>query len=90
MLVLELRKKRKSSNLFNCFHFSSGTSITLVPDALLHKQVTKTLNIVEEQRVPNGDFPTVKSPNPEEPEALTLALALADKTNNRHQWWEPT
>jgi phosphomannomutase len=30
--------------------------------------------------VPNGDF-TVKSPNPEEPEALTMALALADKTN---------
>jgi phosphomannomutase len=30
--------------------------------------------------VPNGDFP-VKSPNPEEPEALTMALALADKTN---------
>ena len=37
---------------------------------------------MEEQRVPNGDFPTVKSPNPEEPEALTLALALADKTNS--------
>jgi phosphomannomutase len=33
------------------------------------------VHIVEEQRVPNGDFPTVKSPNPEEPEALAMAFS---------------
>ena len=34
---------------------------------------------VEEQKEPNGNFPTVKKPNPEEPEALTMAIALAKK-----------
>ena len=35
---------------------------------------------VAEQEVPDGRFPTVKSPNPENAEALTMAIALADKT----------
>ena len=35
---------------------------------------------VAEQEVPDGRFPTVKSPNPENAEALTMAMALADKT----------
>ncbi|MDO6597044.1 phospho-sugar mutase [Oceanihabitans sp. 2_MG-2023] len=57
-----------------------GTSITLFPDTL-ERAGYKNVHVVEEQRVPNGDFPTVKSPNPEEPEALKMALELADKTN---------
>jgi phosphomannomutase len=57
-----------------------GTSITSVPETL-SRAGYKNVSIVEEQRVPNGDFPTVKSPNPEEPEALTMALALAEKVN---------
>ncbi|WP_348798965.1 phospho-sugar mutase [Flavobacterium adhaerens] len=68
-------------NLNIVFTSLHGTSITAVPD-VLSQAGYKNVNIVEEQRVPNGDFPTVKSPNPEEPEALTLALALADKTNS--------
>ena len=57
-----------------------GTSITAVPQVL--KQAGyKNVHIVAEQEVPDGNFPTVKSPNPEEPEALTMALALAEKTN---------
>lgn len=55
-----------------------GTSIKAIP-SVLSKAGYTDVNIVPEQEVPNGDFPTVKSPNPEEPEALTLALALADK-----------
>ncbi len=57
-----------------------GTSIKIVP-AVLAKAGYTDINIVPEQAEPNGDFPTVISPNPEEPEALTLALALADKLN---------
>ena len=55
-----------------------GTSITLVPETLSQAGYTN-VNIVPEQAVPNGDFPTVKSPNPEEPEALAMATALANK-----------
>jgi phosphoglucomutase len=57
-----------------------GTSIKVVPKVLERAGYTD-VNIVPEQAEPNGDFPTVISPNPEEPEALTMALALADKIN---------
>ncbi len=67
-------------NLNIVFTSLHGTSITVVPDTLAQAGY-KNVHFVEEQRIPNGDFPTVKSPNPEEPEALTMALALADKTN---------
>ncbi|MFV8364176.1 phospho-sugar mutase [Flavobacterium sp. ZT3P35] len=69
--------KKELNIVFTSLH---GTSIKLVPDTLSQAGYSQ-VHIVEEQRVPNGDFPTVKSPNPEEPEALTMALALADKTN---------
>ncbi|WP_026710926.1 phospho-sugar mutase [Flavobacterium filum] len=57
-----------------------GTSIKAIP-AVLAKAGYTDVNIVKEQEVPDGNFPTVKSPNPEEPEALTMALALAEKTS---------
>jgi len=41
----------------------------------------KNLFIVPEQEHPNGDFPTVKSPNPENSEAFTLAIEYAKKQN---------
>jgi phosphoglucomutase len=55
-----------------------GTSVTLIPD-LLEDAGYSNVHIVPEQAVPNGSFPTVKSPNPEEPEALTMAIELADQ-----------
>jgi phosphomannomutase len=67
-------------NLSIVFTSLHGTSIKAVPQTLAKAGYTN-VNIVPEQEVPNGDFPTVKSPNPEEPEALTMALALAEKLN---------
>lgn len=57
-----------------------GTSITLLPE-VLKRAGYKNVYIVEEQSKADGNFPTVKSPNPEEPEALTMALEKADKVN---------
>lgn len=56
-----------------------GTSITVVPEALKIAGFSQ-VNIIEEQAEPDGDFPTVKSPNPEEPEALEMALKEAEET----------
>ncbi|MCI4442321.1 MAG: phospho-sugar mutase, partial [Lentimicrobium sp.] len=70
--------KKNLNVVFTSLH---GTSIKLVPDTLSKAGYTN-VNIVPEQSVPDGNFPTVKSPNPEEPEALTMALALADKLNS--------
>ncbi|AIN73590.1 phospho-sugar mutase [Flavobacterium psychrophilum] len=71
------RAKEKLKIVFTSLH---GTSIKLIPD-VLEKAGYKNVEIVAEQAIPDGNFPTVKSPNPEEPEALTMAMALADKTN---------
>jgi phosphoglucomutase len=57
-----------------------GTSVKLIPD-LLEDAGFNDVHIVAEQAVPNGNFPTVKSPNPEEPEALAMAIELADQIN---------
>ncbi len=57
-----------------------GTSITIIPE-VLDRAGFKQVYVVEEQAEPNGDFPTVKSPNPEEPEALSMALAKAEAIN---------
>ncbi len=65
-----------------CIVFTSlhGTSITTVPETL-KRAGYKNVHIVKEQEKPDGDFPTVESPNPEEPAALKMALELADKVN---------
>lgn len=54
-----------------------GTSITAIP-AVLEKAGYTQVHIVSEQAEPNGDFPTVVSPNPEETEALSMAISQAE------------
>ncbi len=65
------------SIVFTSLH---GTSITAVPETL-KKAGYNNVHIVKEQAEPDGNFPTVKSPNPEEPEALTMAMKLAGEVN---------
>ena len=55
-----------------------GTGISVVPQALADFGF-KNVHIVEEQAVTDGNFPTVKSPNPEEHAALEMAIKLAKK-----------
>ena len=67
-------------NLKIVFTSLHGTSITTIPETLKRAGYSN-VHIVEEQAEPNGNFPTVVSPNPEEPEALKMAMELAEKTN---------
>ena len=46
---------------------------------ILDKAGFKDVSVVEEQRLPDGDFPTVVSPNPENESALALGIKLAEK-----------
>ena len=75
--VTSQQHKDNTTIVFTSLH---GTSITAVPKTL-EKAGYNNVHIVKEQAEPDGNFPTVKSPNPEEPEALTMALELASKVN---------
>ena len=55
-----------------------GTGITLIPRMLKQLGFTN-VNIVEAQAVPDGNFPTTPSPNPEEKAAMSMAVELARK-----------
>jgi phosphoglucomutase len=55
-----------------------GTGIKMVPP-VLERFGFKNVHIVEEQKTPDGNFPTVAYPNPEESEAMSLGLQLAEK-----------
>jgi phosphoglucomutase len=55
-----------------------GTGGQLVPKCL-HQFGFRNVSVVAEQSIPDGNFPTVKSPNPEEPAALEMAIKQAEK-----------
>ena len=55
-----------------------GTSVKLIPEVLKRAGYSQ-VHSIKEQEEPDGNFPTVKSPNPEEPEALEMAINLAEK-----------
>ncbi len=53
-----------------------GTGVKLVPEILRRYGFTNIIH-VPEQDIPSGDFPTVESPNPENPPAMAMAIAKA-------------
>lgn len=67
-------------NLNIVFTSIHGTTYATVPQALA-KAGFKKVDLVREQMIPSGNFPTVDSPNPEEPAALEMAMDLARITN---------
>jgi phosphoglucomutase len=68
-----IQRQKDLKIVFSPIH---GTGITLVPKALALLGF-EAVTVVEEQAIPDGNFPTVIYPNPEEKEAMTLALNKA-------------
>ena len=68
-----IERQKELKIVFTPIH---GTAITLVPPAL-EKLGFTNVHIVKEQAEPDGNFPTVVYPNPEESEALDIALQQA-------------
>ena len=68
-------------NLKVVFTALHGTSIVSVPPALKASGFTN-VHIVEEQATPDGNFPTVDSPNPEEGAALAMGIAQAEASGS--------
>jgi phosphoglucomutase len=73
--------KEKGNDLSICYTPIHGTGLHPVSLAL-KGQGFNNLHIVPEQSEPNGDFPTVTSPNPENPEALAMGVELMKKTDS--------
>lgn len=57
-----------------------GTGVKLVPESLKNYGFTNIIH-VPEQDITSGDFPTVESPNPENPPAMAMAIAKAKEVN---------
>ena len=66
----------KAANLKIVFTPIHGSTVEILP-MTLRKAGFEDINIVEEQAIPDGNFPTVKSPNPEESAALAMAIEKA-------------
>lgn len=73
-----LGRINERKNLKVVFTPLHGTSTVSLPP-VLEKAGYQHVHIVQEQATPDGNFPTVISPNPEEHEAFTIALKQAEK-----------
>jgi phosphoglucomutase len=76
--IPELISKNKNfSIVYTALH---GTGITVVPQALKEFGF-ENISLVDEQAIPDGNFPTLQSPNPEEKAALSMAIEKAQIIN---------
>jgi len=73
--TFDIKGRENLKIVFTSLH---GTSVKLIPEVLKRAGYSQ-VHSIKEQEIPDGDFPTVKSPNPEEPEALEMATSLAEK-----------
>ncbi|HKY99736.1 MAG TPA: phospho-sugar mutase [Rhabdochlamydiaceae bacterium] len=73
--------KKEGKNVSIAYTSLHGVGITLAPKALTDWGFSN-IHYVKEQIEPNGDFPTVKSPNPENKEALTLGIHTMQQTES--------
>jgi phosphoglucomutase len=71
-----IRRQKDMKIVFSPIH---GTTVKILPEALKRIGFENIIH-VPEQDVVSGDFPTVVSPNPEEPAALEMAIARAEET----------
>ncbi|GHN01854.1 phosphoglucomutase [Cytophagales bacterium WSM2-2] len=72
-----IARQKNTSIVYTSLH---GAGITMVPECL-KRLGFENISIVEEQKVPDGNFPTVHSPNPEEQSAMEMALKKARLVN---------
>lgn len=79
-LLLSKDSIKRQSDIGIVYTPIHGTGITLIPDTLKAAGFTNIIN-VPEQDIASGDFPTVISPNPEDPAAMKMAVEKAIATN---------
>lgn len=79
-LMLSPEARAKHTDLKFVYTPLHGTGVRLVPEAL-KRLGFKNVYHVPDQDVSDGNFPTVMSPNPEEPSALKMAIEVADREN---------
>jgi phosphoglucomutase len=77
-ITVSPRMVKQQKDLKIVFSSIHGTGITMVPPALAQLGF-ENVTVVEAQATPDGNFPTVVYPNPEEKEAMSMALELAKK-----------
>ena len=79
-LTLSPEAIKKNADLKIVYTPIHGTGVRLVPEALRRVGFTNIITVAD-QEISDGNFPTVMSPNPEEPSALKMAIDLAEKEN---------